>query len=279
MDPKYEPYWTNYLLQFDLPAEHFQNIPSPAETNKFCVIVEPRVNSLLLLVIKNFMTLLQNRGWGLIIFHGNLNGDFLKEGLAGWKNVIYHDMKFDNINAHIYNEIFTNNHEYYLNEHNPKFWKYLFYQYNCHHCLIFQMDTLLLKPDIDDFLEYGYVGAPFSQRFFGNQLDVGNGGLSLRKTETMMYIVDNCDRYPHLYNEDVFFCYWMKEKNMKLAPFEVAKEFSVEAVFYEDPCGLHKPLFEHERYDIPEDELLTKEQYIHLLSKKTAANNPKKLDL
>ena len=44
-----------YLQQFDLPASQFQNILK--DTNKFCVIVEPRKHSLLGLVIKNFMYL------------------------------------------------------------------------------------------------------------------------------------------------------------------------------------------------------------------------------
>ena len=62
--------------QFDLSFNYFQNIPS--NTDKYCVIIEPREHSMLIKVIKNFMYLLQNKGWGLIIIHGSDNKKFLK---------------------------------------------------------------------------------------------------------------------------------------------------------------------------------------------------------
>ena len=51
--------WSNYLKQFDLPYQYFQNITS--NTNKFCVIVEPRKHKFLIPVIKNVMYLLQKK--------------------------------------------------------------------------------------------------------------------------------------------------------------------------------------------------------------------------
>ena len=66
MNSEYEPYWSDYLKQFDIDNKYF-NITT--NTNKFCVIIEPRIEPNLLLVIKNFMFLLQNKNWGLIIFH------------------------------------------------------------------------------------------------------------------------------------------------------------------------------------------------------------------
>ena len=43
--------WLDYLNQFDLSFNYFQNIPSVTE--KYCVIIEPREHPLLIKVIKN----------------------------------------------------------------------------------------------------------------------------------------------------------------------------------------------------------------------------------
>ncbi len=48
--------WVDYLNQFDLSYNYFQNIPSVTE--KYCVIIEPRQHPLLIKVIKNFIYLL-----------------------------------------------------------------------------------------------------------------------------------------------------------------------------------------------------------------------------
>jgi hypothetical protein len=59
MPSKYEPYWSNYLEKFNKSDEHFQNIPR--NTNKFCVMVEPRKHNALIPVMKNFMYMLQKK--------------------------------------------------------------------------------------------------------------------------------------------------------------------------------------------------------------------------
>ena len=50
--------------------------------------------------------------------------------------------------------------------------------------LIFQHDSQLLRPGIEDFLDYDYIGAPI--------LDCGcfNGGLSLRDTKMMLRVIE-----------------------------------------------------------------------------------------
>ena len=60
------------------------------------------------------------------------------------------------------------------------------------HVLIFQTDSVLcsMSPwSIEDFLRYDYIGAPWIDRWYG--MDIGNGGLSLRKTKTMIRITEN----------------------------------------------------------------------------------------
>jgi len=39
--------------------------------------------------------------------------------------------------------------------------------------------------------------------------------------------------------EDIYFCKYLKDED--IAPYDVAKKFSVEDVYYENPLGLHQP--------------------------------------
>ena len=191
--------WIDYQSQFDLPAAYFQDIPE--NTKKHCVIVEPRPHERLVLVIKNFMYLLQKKGWGLVIFHSSDNEGMLKEGLEGWPNVMMINALQGSMAVHDYNNLMCS----------PTFWKELI-RIGSHQCLLFQVDTVLLKDNIDDFLEYDYVGAPWCVRWL--DMDIGNGGLSLRNVWKMMMITQQCPRTAmtpcgerFLGNEDIFFSF------------------------------------------------------------------------
>lgn len=245
MDAIYEPYWSDYLSQFDLPSSYFQNIPD--KTNKYCVIVEPRKMEILIKVIKNFMYLLQNKGWGLIVVHGTDNEEFVKSGLSGWKNVNYIKLNVSNLTPQMIEQLVTGS---------TFFWDTLL-RIGCEKSLCFQWDTLLLKDNIDDFINYDYVGAPWPTNLFGQSINVGNGGLSLRDTSTMIEIVNSCQK---IYaNEDVYFGYSCVKLNKKVPTIDEAMKFSVETIYYNDPCGMHKPHISR---------FPSYQHYVDLLSKK-----------
>jgi hypothetical protein len=239
------PEWLDYLHQFDLPAGHFQNIP--LLTNKHCVIIEPREHELLAPVIKNFMYLLQNKGWGLVVIHGTQNCDFIKEKLSGWQNVRYIQLNIDNLTMDEYNHIMTI----------PTIWERLT-DLGCKHALMFQTDVLLLKDNADDFLKYDYIGAPWCQVMNGLELGF-NGGFSLRNVSKMTAISTTCQSlvYPitgidainkqivvqKKINEDVYYSYWATSGKIPISipSKEAAKCFSVETIYHEDPLGMHQP--------------------------------------
>jgi hypothetical protein len=79
-------------------------------------------------------------------------------------------------------------------------------------------------------------------------MDIGNGGLSLRNVFRMWLIARQGQRSIQtpfgerfLGNEDVFFCWHLKETRANLPTIDVAKQFSIETIWYEDPCGIHQP--------------------------------------
>jgi len=235
MNEHYEPYWSDYLKQFDLDDSHFQSITNNRE--KSCVIIEPREHPLLIPVIKNFMYLLQNKGWSLIILHGIQNESFVKTALQNWKNVHYVKLQIHNLRLCDYNNFCTK----------PILWETL-QKLGCKHSLLFQTDVLLLKDNVDEFLQYDFIGAPWCIEMHG--INGGyNGGFSLRNVNTMLQICKTKQpiyysyKIPEPVNEDVFFAYHMTAdvSNYCLPTRETAMQFSMETVYSEDPIGLHKP--------------------------------------
>jgi hypothetical protein len=228
------PEWISYIDQFNLTSEHFQEIPK--NTDKYCVIVEPRSHPMLIPVIKNFMYLLQKKGWGLVLFHGIENEHFVRDGLRGWPNIRYIRMSVANLTSIEYSNILCG----------ADFWRILL-RVGCQHALIFQIDTVLLKDTIDNYIQYDYVGAPWVVKWLN--MDIGNGGLSLRKVQKMYDIVNQCSRLAttpfgkrYLENEDIYFSFYLTySEGAKLPSVDVAKTFSVETIYHDDTCGMHQP--------------------------------------
>jgi hypothetical protein len=149
----------------------------------------------------------------------------------------------------------------------PEFWKDYF---DYERVLIFQRDTAILRGGIDGFFEYDYVGAPCYN--FVKDQTIQNGGLSLRNPRVMEYI---CRMYgwktdlqdlmvvgqystASFFAEDIFFCLRMIKHNAgRLAPFDVAKKFSVESKFELGTLGYHRI----DAYLSEDEQKQIKEQY------------------
>ena len=114
------------------------------------------------------------------------------------------------------------------------------------HCLIVQSDSFVVNSDLwkNDFLEYDYIGAPWSDKVQVNpnlilNLDkntVGNGGFSLRShklAKTTAKIDFNSLKFP-LKSEDIIICHYlykeMLNNGIRFAPPELAAQFSMENV-------------------------------------------------
>ena len=104
------------------------------------------------------------------------------------------------------------------------------------HVLVFQLDSILCSMSpwkVHDFLEYDYIGAPWIDRFYG--MEIGNGGLSLRKVKTMIHIIKTFPLEGRYENEDIYFAQGVydlaKQKKfpVRIPPVHVAAKFSYEA--------------------------------------------------
>jgi hypothetical protein len=191
------------------------------------VIIEPRKHKALEFVLKNFMENLSHN-WDFIIFHGNLNKEYiikilhsnsiLKENISRIKLINLH---VNNLTIKDYNNLLVSKDIY---KHIPT-----------ETFLIFQTDSIICETNkdlINKFLKYDYTGAPWTNK------TVGNGGLSLRKKSKMIEIIEGC---PYANQpEDVYFSKACPEIFRNIPNFEDAKEFSVETVFNAKSFGVHK---------------------------------------
>jgi hypothetical protein len=197
------------------------------------VIIEPRCHRALGFVLENFFNNLSDE-WCFIIFHGTENGDFCKKvvhNLHQHRVVKFVNLHENNLDVDQYNLIFKN---------------LLFYSHiETETFLVFQADSMILNKDqINEFLQYDYVGAPW--KAFGW---VGNGGLSLRRKSKMIEIIHEKSSGNDTRNEDMYFCHTQHNVPMSVPSCEEAKRFSVETVFYESPFGIHNPW----RWLLPEE--------------------------
>jgi hypothetical protein len=219
------------------------------------IIIEPRQHKALSLVLNNFIKNL-DKNWIFYIYHGINNEEFIK-------NIIENELKdYENkitlINLNVENLSFD--------DYNKILYSNSFYnKINTEMFLIFQTDSLISNQYsklIYNFIEYDYVGAPWTNKC------IGNGGLSFRKTNKMKKILNNTSYYyikdnnEELMNEDIFFSNneevffktdYIKETNDNIdknnfinnnvykPSLDEAKFFSVESIYNEMSFGIHKP--------------------------------------
>ena len=195
------------------------------------IIVEPRKHRALFFVLNNFLENL-NDDWNIIIFHGNLNIDYINNIINNKlskykKRIALVNLCVNNMTVYDYNRLFITNKAFYNYIPTEIF-------------LVFQTDTMICKKNkhlINEFLKYDYVGAPWPH-FPKNNSNVGNGGLSLRRKSKMLEIMEKDDdiNLP----EDVFFSCSNKVNTYKPS-FEQAKRFAIEHIYSDITFGFHKP--------------------------------------
>lgn len=220
--------WMRFLNYYKMKFDN-ENIKLKIGHNKTAVLIETRQDSLIELVVKNFMYFL-HKDWNLMIIHGNKNKDYISNLAKMIGDIIIVDLQIDNLTISEYNSLCLSTKLYNL--------------IPTEHMLFFQMDTLLRKPITDDYLKYAYVGAPWKKDFFWFDMTngIGNGGLSLRRKSYMLSIIENYDEKNDM-NEDIIIGTICKKMNYPMPTFEEASCFSVETVMNNDPIGIHKPYF------------------------------------
>jgi len=215
-----------YLVEFTKKIGDYNPI-LPIETNHYAVIVEPRVDYKILSILKNHMYFLNennsNIKWGLQFFYGIENEEYVKDITKEWKNIVFEKVDVKNFTKISFNKYFKS----------IEFWN----RVKGNKILTFQLDSLLLRHGIDEFLDYDYIGAPWTKP--KENSFIGNGGLSLRTTQKMIEISKKYSSVDPMW-EDIFFAKHLNNDNFP--NMETAMKFSVEDIFHPNPLGIHNPL-------------------------------------
>ena len=211
--------------------------------NNETVLIEFRKLDNLEFIIKKMIITLPL--WSHTIVCGNNNYDFISKICLNISNLKIIKLNENNINQNTYNNLLLS----------EDFWK----NFTGEKILLYQEDSSIIHNKdnvIDTFLEYDYVGAPWPNSHRTNDLNVGNGGFSLRTKDKMIEIIKgdyknkliysehviqiketwNLDNFP----EDVIFSKSLIDFKLGKVPTDnIASKFSSELIFDNDSIGGH----------------------------------------
>lgn len=105
--------------------------------------------------------------------------------------------------------------------------------------LLHQFDAFIINSNINDFMDYDYVGGYWDKPQKGTH--IGNGGFSLRTKNVIIKILETC-KINHKIEEDIFFGSILNDNKKlgKLAPNHIAKEFAIDGNYSLNKFGCHK---------------------------------------
>ena len=206
------------------------------------VLVEFRCFPHIEFIIRNNIIKLGS-DWSFSVVCGKLNFDFMTE-LCGKisKNIKIIKTNYDNLLPSDYSRFLAS----------LDFWNLLVGD----KIIIYQEDSIIFKNNINDFIKWDYIGAPFPKKTNSTPNGVGNGGLSLRSKQTMIDVINkisientvvskSVQNYMKRTNsycnpEDIYFCQNMIEYNIgNIADWDSAYEFSSESICNPNSFGGH----------------------------------------
>ena len=186
-----------------------------------------------------------------------LNEKWCVEIFTSVSSYEYYKQMCQNINKNIKVSLCALTEKCAINDYNEmmlsvKFWESLAVK----KVLLFQEDSLIFRHNINDYLEYDYLGAPWPIQYEISPINYGNGGFSLRSSDLMIKILKTYKtesfipvqrvrnnmraRKIKTVPEDVFFSNHIKSMNSKV-DYYVAFSFSFESLPNINALGCHQP--------------------------------------
>ena len=200
------------------------------------VFIEFRILPHIEFLIRNAIDKL-GENWSHTIICGNINYESICEIVKGLDIKII-KLDHDNLNQATYSKLLGS----------LEFWNLIVGE----KVLIHQEDSCIFKYNINEFLQWDYIGAPWNHDVY-KDLKVGNGGFSLRSKSIMKQVINKIpikqykskhlvyDKEMAICPEDVYFtCNMYEHKIGKIAPFEIAKLFSTESINEINSLGGHQ---------------------------------------
>jgi hypothetical protein len=160
------------------------------------VLVEYRCLPHIEFLIRN--TILKLPGeWCHTVVCGNLNYDFVV-------NICNNISPNINVIKTNYDNLIQSEYSLFLGT--KDFWNL----FKSEKILLYQEDSCLFKSNIEDFIKWDYIGAPWKEIYISPN-NVGNGGFSLRTRQTMLDVID---KIPYYFPEDIYFSQVMQRLSL-----------------------------------------------------------------
>ncbi len=209
--------YAKFLIDFDQRHGSLKHRNSPSNT-KAAVIIESRPLFFLPMVLKNLMFFLGGE-WNLHIFSGELSEKYVDDIVDGWDVSVTKLEGLRHLSAAHRSEIMKT----------TQFWK-LFPEEKL---LIFESNCVACAGNIENFLEYDFIGAPVgtTDRFSFH------GGFSLRSRQKMIECIVK-GRSPEGEPEDEFFTRMMRQIGAVTPDFTSACHFAVSSTYEGPPVGV-----------------------------------------
>ena len=224
--------------------------------NKLAMIIEPRCHHRLKWTIINTLHFL-GEDYDLLFIGSHSSVKYMKKKLPDIECHV-ETIHTDNLNSIDYSKIMMN--------------KSLIEKYNYEHIIVFQTDSILLKPLPDYIYSHNYIGAiDYMKRNNKSIMKVYNGGFSYRKRSFLLHCLDNISMHDInayrrnndmvLFDEDVmedFYysnCLYIQNEEININIFGQNQEF-----FNNDLCTIHS-------YDKDSDRFMSFNCVISLLNK------------
>jgi hypothetical protein len=227
--------YLKYIRLFTIP-----NIVQSCK--KEAVLIEYRKFPHVEFLIRN-MTLKLGNDWSYTVVCGSLNYDYMRNMCTAiHPNIKIIVTPYENLTPSLYSTFLAS----------VEFWNYL----SGDKILIYQEDSIIFKNNINDFLQWDYIGAPWPIHQNDTPNGVGNGGFSLRTRQVMLDVISQIslsDTQPNestleymintnsaVLPEDVYFSKNIQELKLgNVAPWDIAREFSSETQHNSDSLGGH----------------------------------------
>jgi len=196
---RFECFKYNYMIRhIDIPNVNIN-------TNYEAVFIEYRCFPHVELLIRNAILKLGDK-WSHTIICGNLNYEFMKNICNKISdNIKVIKTNYDNLNQDDYSLFLSS----------TKFWELL----SAKKILIYQEDSFIFKNNIQEFIDWDYIGAPWPKNTNDTPNCVGNGGISLRTKQIMLDIINKISIKNTIINESTKI--YMKENNLNICPEDV----------------------------------------------------------
>jgi hypothetical protein len=130
-------------------------------------------------IIRNAIYRLGSK-WSYKVICGNLNYQFMVKMCNTISSSIHViQTNYDTMNETQYNRLLSSVH----------FWNLL----HGKKILVYKKDSFIFNNNVDDFLQWDYISAPFPKNQKNTPENIGNGGFSLRTRQVMIDVIRNRD--------------------------------------------------------------------------------------